>query len=712
MIAFAQPQWLWIGALACAATIALFVRAARKRSVAIGRFAAASTETSVSRRRRVTRSALVIAGLAFTCLALARPLVGYRWERQPHRGVDLMFAVDTSRSMLAQDLRPDRLTRAKLAVADLARTFEGSRLGLIAFAGSAFVQAPMTADRNVFLESLDALDTRIIPKGGTDLSSAIRAAEQAMASEPGHRKVLLLVSDGEDLAGDAYDTAREAASNGLTIYTVGVGGTQGELIEAMNDEGKPELVRDENGTPVRSKLDESMLRRIAKVSGGAYQPLGADGRGLEALYATARAQLPETSSMGTARKVYTERYQLPLALALGCLLLELALTDRRRRRRVAQPQPAAFAVALALVGAPQLAHAAPAPSPAVSSYNAGTETYRSGDFDAAQKSFEAALRTDSVPLQVDTYFDLGNARYRLGQASLAKKDREATIATWRRALQAYDAALALAPSDSDAKFNRDFVARKLAALEEEKKKEDEKKDEKKDDKKDDKNNEGDKQQNQPQSGQGQQKNPQQSGQGQPKDPQQSGQGQQQDKPQSGQGQQKDPQQSGQGQQQDKPQSGQGQQKDPQQSGQGQQQDKPQSGQGQPKDRQQSDQGQQQDKPQSDQKPDQPSKQPEAGAGSAANAPKPAPQPHAVDDIPDPARSRTDQPDRPRDASSTSAAQAAAAARARADAARRAAGQLTSEEAVQLLESVEGELQPLPITGRDKAPPDNTYTKDW
>ena len=114
-----------------------------------------------------------------------------------------MFAVDTSKSMRAADVRPDRLTRAKLAVADLANSFDGARLGLIAFAGDAFVQAPMTADRGVFLEAVDALDTDVIPRGGTDVSSAIRAAEQAMASEPDHHKVLVLLSDCEDLAGSA-----------------------------------------------------------------------------------------------------------------------------------------------------------------------------------------------------------------------------------------------------------------------------------------------------------------------------------------------------------------------------------------------------------------------------------------------------------------------------------------------------------------------------
>ncbi|MBA3462862.1 MAG: VWA domain-containing protein, partial [Deltaproteobacteria bacterium] len=534
MMQFAQPQWLWIGAIACVGLVALFVRAARKRRKALAQFASASPETSVDRRRRLARGALATLGVAMASIAMARPLAGFRWEQQPHQGVDLMFAVDTSKSMLAADLRPDRLTRAKLAVADLVRKFDGERLGLIAFAGNAFVQAPMTVDRGVFLEALDALDTEIIPRGGSDLASAIRAAAQAMSSEPGHRKVLVLLSDGEDLAGNATEAAREAAGRGLTIYTVGVGSRQGQLIEIAGQSGALELVRDENGEPVRSRLDESTLRGLAQLTGGSYQPLGADGRGLDALYAQAKAQLPLSTAMGTARKVYTERFQIPLAIALGCLLLELALGDRRRRARSVPSAALAATLGLFLFGMPRLASAESSKSSATSSYNSGTETYRKGDFDAAEKQFEAALRTDDVRLQVDTYYDLGNARYRLGQGTLASKDREATIATWKRALEAYDAALALAPGDEDATFNREFVANKLAALEEEKKRDEQEK----------------KQQDQP--GQGQQ--PQnKSGQGQqPKD--QQGQGQQQPN-QSGQGQQPKDQQ-GQG-QQPKDQQGQG-----------------------------------------------------------------------------------------------------------------------------------------------------------
>src|SRR3954471_21622313 len=121
MIEFANPRWLWLGALACVVLAALMIRAGRKRRAAIAAFAAASPESSVARHRRWLRQALAIAGVACTAVALARPLAGYRWEQQPHQGVDLMFAVDTSKSMLAADLRPDRLTRAKLAVADFVR---------------------------------------------------------------------------------------------------------------------------------------------------------------------------------------------------------------------------------------------------------------------------------------------------------------------------------------------------------------------------------------------------------------------------------------------------------------------------------------------------------------------------------------------------------------------------------------------------------------
>jgi Ca-activated chloride channel family protein len=330
-IHFEQPLWLWIGALCCAAAAGLLARAGSLRRRASARLAGPRFATSVSPGRRLIKQALLLVGLAAAFTALARPLAGFRWEEQRREGIDLMFAVDTSKSMRASDLRPDRLTRAKLAVSDLLRKFPGERVGLIAFAGEAFVQAPMTIDQAVFGEALDALDTDIIPRGGTDIASPIRAAVEAMATEPGRRKLLVILSDGEDLQGEALVAAKEAAGAGLVIYTVGVGTPTGELIPVERD-GLRDVVRDADGQAVRSRLDEVTMRHLAQTTGGAYASLGQSGQGLETLYREHLAQLPRRTFEERMHKVYTERFQIPLAVAIGCLLFELALGERRRRR--------------------------------------------------------------------------------------------------------------------------------------------------------------------------------------------------------------------------------------------------------------------------------------------------------------------------------------------------------------------------------------------
>jgi Ca-activated chloride channel family protein len=476
-VELAQPLWLGIGALVCVALFLLLGRAERLRRRTSAELAGARAAVTVARGRRVAKRALVLFGTACAFLALARPRWGYRWEAERHTAIDLMFAIDTSKSMLAKDLQPDRLTRAKLAVADLLRELPGERAGLVAFAGTAFVQAPMTFDQAVFLQALDALDAGVIPRGGTNIASAIRTAAAAMASEPDHRKVLVLLSDGEDLDGDALAAATRAARAGLVIDTVGVGTPAGDLVPVDRD-GRPGLMRDAAGQPVRSRLDEKTLRGLAAVTGGSYVALGPSGRGLETLYRAHLAALPRHASEERVRKVWTERFQIPLGVAIACLLLDLGLADRRRRRGSGAPAPVGAAAALLLLvgGAPHAAWAArandrapqPAPGTATSTYNDGTTAYRRRDFQGAEDRFRSATHTTDLGLQEDAYYDLGNARYRLGQAALAERhDREATKAAWKQALAAYDGALALRPHDEDARFNRDLVARRLAALEKE-----------------------------------------------------------------------------------------------------------------------------------------------------------------------------------------------------------------------------------------------------
>ncbi|HEX3694300.1 MAG TPA: VWA domain-containing protein [Polyangia bacterium] len=477
---FAHPQWLWLGALGSAAVTLLLVRAARLRRRAASHLAGARFVTTVSGTRRLLKQTLLVLAVAAGFGALARPQAGFRWEQSQREGIDLMFAVDTSKSMLATDLRPDRLTRAKLAVSDLLREFPGERAGLIAFAGDAFVQAPMTIDHDIFGEALDALDTGIIARGGTNIAAPIRAAIQAMATEPDRRKLLVIVSDGEDLQGQGLAAAQEAAHAGLVIYTVGVGTPAGDLIPIIRD-GQQQVMRDDAGQPVRSRLDEAMMRKLAETTGGAYAALGPSGRGLETLYRQYLAHLPRRTVAERLHKVYTERFQYPLALAIACLLLELVLSERRRTTRArgstlkSLGSAAAAVAAFFLIGAAQPAQAATAtstPTPkatsSVSQYNDGTAAYRQKDFPAAERQFHGATRTTDLGVQADAYYDLGNARYRVGQGSLAK-DRSATIDAWKNAVASYDGALALRPQDADARFNRELVSRRLAALEQQQK---------------------------------------------------------------------------------------------------------------------------------------------------------------------------------------------------------------------------------------------------
>jgi Ca-activated chloride channel family protein len=730
---FAQPHWLWMGALGCAIVVGLFVRAGRLRRRANVTLAGGRFVTTVSRTRRVTKQTLLVLGIAAAFATLARPQWGFRWEQERREGIDLMFAVDTSKSMRATDLRPDRLTRAKLAVSDLLRAFPGERVGLIAFAGEALVQAPMTIDHAVFGESLDALDTSIIPRGGTDIASAIRAAVRAMSTEPDRRKVLVILSDGEDLEGETTAAAKEAARAGLVIYTVGVGTPAGELVPVEHN-GQRDVTRDADGQPVHSRLDEETLRRLAQTTGGAYAALGPSGRGLDQLYRQYLSRLPTRTVEERMHKVYTERFQIPLGLAIACLLLELALGDRTRRRALrltpagqavnsdrrararqrgggsttalkpgsSGPRDVVAAVLsmfLVMVAGDRQAAAAP-PSPAattdVGTYNEGTAAYRKKDFSAARDRFLGATHTTDLGVQSDAYYDLGNARYRLGQASLAK-DKKGAIEAWKGAVASYDGALALRKDDPDARFNRDLVARRLAALEEQAREQQ------------------DQQKQQPR--QGQSKAPQSSRQGQ-KDKPQAGKGEPQPaqgSAQNGAG-QPSPGSSGAGAQGKSP--GQDDKQGPrqaqgQQQGNDQKQDKGQSP-------QETAQGEEQSKrqgsspggvPDSAGKETDPSGQDRAGQGSVAHQPS-APRDHegAAPGV----SAEGDHGDKPEGPGVVSAANPSSGDDDASGSARRAPGTLSRGEATQLLDSVSGELRRMPVAiGNRRHPEDRENPiKDW
>ena len=399
--------------------------------------------------------------------------MGYRWEVITRRGYDIVFAIDTSRSMSTPDVRPDRLTRAKLAIDDFADQLDGDAVGIVAFAGRAFLVSPITLDYGAFHETLNAIDTNTIARGGTNISAAIRAAQAALERRPGSDKVLILVTDGEDLEGDSLAAARAAGrQDGLKIYTVGVGTAAGELIPVPPAEGGG-FVKDEAGALVKSRLDEAALKAIAAATGGIYAPLGAQGEGLETIFKAVFGSVGKHDLAVRRRKIYIERYQWPLAAAVGLLFASLLIGTRRRRGA----RGAAGAAGAAAGAAPVLllfaimpiggAHAA-GTSP-TNDEEKGAAAYRSGRFPQAAQAFEQSIgRAPSsdaqrLAVQEDAYYNLGNALYRSGQMT-EKSDRGTTIEKWTEAVKAYETALQLRADDADSKYNRDLVQRKIDAL--------------------------------------------------------------------------------------------------------------------------------------------------------------------------------------------------------------------------------------------------------
>ena len=508
---FAEPIWLLAGLIACGALVWAWRRYDARQRAALATFASshlhAQLTASFSAARRHWKRGLLLAAVGCLFLALARPQAGFRWEEVKRRGIEVVFAVDTSRSMLTPDVKPDRLTRAKLAVDDFVSHLNGDGVGLIAFAGNAFLQCPITLDYDAFHESLEALDTTIIPRGGTDIASAIREAQAALQNRPGKDKILILLTDGEDLEGSALVTANAAAKDGLKICTVGVGTANGDLIPIPAEQGGG-FVKDDSGQFVKSHLGEAGLKSIAEATGGLYAPLGAQGQGLDTIYQQALAPLAKHELASRRQRVYTERFQWPLTGSLALLLASMLVGTRRRSPRknqvpasatgtvrphlMAQPAAAMLGAMLCLpfnhaqastataekayqkgdFATAQREYAAAAqrdPKKPDLQFNVGTAAYKAGQFPQAAEAFQKSL--DGKPsadpkrlaAQEDAYYDLGNTLYRSGQKT-EPSNAQQTIQTWEQAVKTYDAALQLRANDTDAKYNRDLVQRKLDQL--------------------------------------------------------------------------------------------------------------------------------------------------------------------------------------------------------------------------------------------------------
>ncbi|NQT90427.1 MAG: VWA domain-containing protein [Candidatus Omnitrophica bacterium] len=306
----------------------------RKRRELAGRFVDKrlwpELTDSVNIRRQHLKILIISAAIMLSLVSLTRPQWGFEWGQQKREALDVIFAVDTSRSMLAEDIRPNRLDRAKMAIKDMVGTLKGDRVGLIAFAGESFVQCPLTSDYDGFLLALNDLRADTIPRGGTSLSTAIAEAVRCYSPVDKNYRALVLISDGEEHEGDAVKAAKEARDEGVRIFCIGDGSRGGAFIPIVDDKGYKEFLKDDLGNKVKSRLNEKVLKEIAFITGGAYVRSRNTEFGLRPLYQQKISRLKKREIELKRQKRYHERFQIPLAIALLLLALELMISERKR----------------------------------------------------------------------------------------------------------------------------------------------------------------------------------------------------------------------------------------------------------------------------------------------------------------------------------------------------------------------------------------------
>lgn len=329
---FGSPNFIY-SFLIILALITFYIIAFKARKNALEKFAQKELLKelllTVNPAKRRLKIILLILAAALCLLALMRPQWGFHWEEVKRKGLDIIIALDTSKSMLAQDIKPNRLERSKLAIKDLTKNLLGDRIGLIAFSGSAFLQCPLTVDYGGFLLSAESINVDTIPKGGTSISSAIREAIKSYAGGQKKYKVLVIITDGEDHEGDALKAAEDAKKEGITIFCIGIGTKDGDLIPITQDDGHKEFLKDKEGNVIKSKLDEITLQKIALTTAGSYLRSTAREFGLDLLYKEKLSKMEKRELEGKMAKQYAERFQIILGIALLLFLSEPLINDKK-----------------------------------------------------------------------------------------------------------------------------------------------------------------------------------------------------------------------------------------------------------------------------------------------------------------------------------------------------------------------------------------------
>ena len=315
----------------------LYIWAAYKRRQALRIFVEADLlkkiSMSINPAARWTKAALVIIAAIFIVISLARPAWNPKPRTVERRGRDIMFVLDVSRSMIAEDLAPNRLERAKLAIGDMVASLEGDRVGLVVFAGTAALKCPLTLDYGFFNLMLEDVDLSSIARGGTMIGDAVRKVlDEGFDDQEKKYKDVILITDGEDHDSFPVEAAEEAGRRGVRIIAIGLGDErQGRRIPVTDKYGNRSFLK-YNGQEVWSRLDAATLRKMANVTpGGRYLNVATGAIDLGEVYLKLIAGEEKREIESLTIKLYEEKYQIFLAIALIFLLAELIVTERRRR---------------------------------------------------------------------------------------------------------------------------------------------------------------------------------------------------------------------------------------------------------------------------------------------------------------------------------------------------------------------------------------------
>ena len=488
---FENQHWLTFTPLIVLLFAGLFAFGLRRREALLSRFAAArlldQLTEKASQQRTLLKAGLMLLALALIGVALARPQYGVDWIERKARGLDIVFVLDSSKSMLATDLRPTRLDRAKLAIIDLVKRLESDRIGLVAFAGNAFLQTPPTLDYSAFRENLDSIGQTSISRGGSDIGRAIREAAKAFPKD-NNFKVVILLTDGEDQEQQAIDTAREVAKDGIKIYTIGIGTPEGEYLKVRNAQGTEEFIRDSSGQPVRSQLDERTLQEIAQLTGGSYSRLS--DQSLNTLYNSVLATLPREERESELQEARIERFQW--ALSAACILLVLEIFIRRRSKASIQLAVIIATTSLLLPIPSEAQELEPATAPTESLelplpptqesseaiiqevetdprvlYNQAHAQLDAGDYAEATRLYEAAIElSEDVSLERDALYNMAHSINQVGEAALEAQDFEAAIESWKQAEALFKSANEIDSSDAISIEDATSIEARRNALEE------------------------------------------------------------------------------------------------------------------------------------------------------------------------------------------------------------------------------------------------------